>query len=138
MARRGPMRHPPLPRTPDATLHMIIARHGTTAYAAERVVDDLGLEATIADIMNGQVEDIERVIALNPAECWSRDATEDIAIEIANRVGQGPIRASVRDFIEAHAGLDYTHGAGVAASLQRSTSTSVVAQVGPWPCFEVP
>lgn len=99
-----------LPGLPDMTLHMIIARHRRGAYAAERDVNDLGLEATIVDIMSGQVEEVERVIAFNPAECWSRDATEDIAIAIANRVGQGPIRASVRDFIEAHAGLDYTRG----------------------------
>jgi hypothetical protein len=117
------MRFPrtPLPGPPDATLHMVIARHRQGAYAAERDVDDLGLEATIADIMSGQVEDVERIIAFNPAECWSRDATEDIAIEIANRVGQGPIRASVRDFIEAHAGLDYTHGLAVA---ERTFSTA--------------
>jgi len=108
------MRHRPLPGTPDTTLHMIIARHGKVAYAAERVVDDLGFEATIADIMNGQVEDIERIIAFNPAECWSRDATEDIAIEIANRIGQTPIRPALRDFIETHAGLDYTRGVAIA------------------------
>jgi len=93
---------------------MIIARHSRGAYAAERDVADLGLEQTIADIMNGQVDDIERIIAFNPAECWSRDATEDIAIEIANRLGQRPIRPALRDFIEAHAGLDYTRGLAVA------------------------
>jgi hypothetical protein len=108
------MRHRPLPAPPDTTLHMIIARNGKVAYAAERVVDDLGLEATIADIMSGQVDDIERVIAFNPAECWSRDATEDIAMEIANRIGQTPIRPALRDFIEMHAGLDYTLGFAVA------------------------
>ena len=109
------MRRPrPLPGPPDTTLHMIIARHRRGAYAAERDVGDLGREATIADIMNGQVEDVERVLAFNPAECWSRDATEDIAIEIANRIGNGPIRAAVRDFIEAHAGLEYTRGLLVA------------------------
>ena len=58
------MRRPrPLPGPPDATLHMIIARHRRGAYAAERDVGDLGREATIADIMNGQVEDVEQVIA---------------------------------------------------------------------------
>jgi len=63
--------------------------------------------------MSGQVEDVERIIAFNPAECWSRDATEDVAIEIGNRLGPGPIRASVRDFIETHAGLGYTRGLAV-------------------------
>jgi hypothetical protein len=94
----------------DATLHMIIARNGRAAFAAERNVSDLGLESTIADIMAGQVEDVERVIAFNPAEAWSRDATEDIAIEIANRIGHDPIAPALRDFIETHAGLDYTRG----------------------------
>jgi len=101
------MRRPcPLPGPPDTTLHMIIPRHRRGAYAAERDVGDLGREATIPDIMNGQVEGVERVIAFNPAECWSRDATEDVAIEIAHRVGNGSIRAVVRDLSETHAGLD--------------------------------
>jgi hypothetical protein len=99
----------------DLTLHMIIARHRNGAFAAERDVGDLGLESTIADIMAGQVEDVERVIAFNPTEAWSRDATEDIAIEIAHRVGQttGPIQPALRDFIETHAGPDFARGLAV-------------------------
>ena len=99
---------------PDATLHMIIARHRAGAFSAERDVDDLGLETTIADIMAGQIADVERVIAFNPAEAWSRDATEDIAIEIARRIGRAkagePIAPALRDFIETHAGADFAHG----------------------------
>jgi hypothetical protein len=106
----------------DATLHMIIARHRNGAFAAEREVNDLDLETTIADIMSGQVEDVERVIAFNPAEAWSREVTEDIAIEIANRIGrcrrqgsaQSPIRPALRDFIEEHAGIHYARGLAVA------------------------
>jgi hypothetical protein len=96
---------------------MIIARHRAGAFAAERDVDDLGLESTIADIMAGQVADVERVIAFNPAEAWSRDATEDIAIEIARRIGRAkscePIAPALRDFIETHAGLDFARGLAV-------------------------
>jgi hypothetical protein len=92
---------------PDATLHLVIARHRGGAFAAERDLRDLGLESTIADIIRGEIDDVAHVIALNPVECWSRDVTEDVAIEIANRVGAGPIRPSLRDFIEDHAGLDY-------------------------------
>ena len=102
---------------PDATLHMIIARHRAGAFSAERDVDDLGLETTIADIMAGQIADVERVIAFNPAEAWSRDATEDIAIEIARRIGRAragePIAPALRDFIETHAGADYARGLAV-------------------------
>jgi hypothetical protein len=67
--------------------------------------------------MAGQVEDVERVIAFNPAEAWSRDATEDIAIEIARRIGRAtacePIARALRDFIETHAGADYARGLAV-------------------------
>jgi hypothetical protein len=102
---------------PDATLHMIIARHRTGAFAAERAVDDLGRESTIADIMAGQVEDVERVIAFNPAEAWSHDATEDIAIEIARRLGRakapGPVAPALRDFIATHAGEEFARGLAV-------------------------
>src|ERR1700721_2861936 len=104
----------------DATLHMIIARHRNGAFAAERNASDLDLESTIADIMTGQIENVERVIAFNPAEAWSREVTEDIAIEIANRIGRdrgmngAPIQPALRDFIEEHAGLDYARGLAVA------------------------
>jgi len=98
----------------DVTLYMIIARHRNGAFAAERSVSDLGLESTIGDIMSGEVEDVERVIAFNPAEAWSRDATEDIAIEIARRIGPaGPIHPALRDFIETHAGPDHARGLAV-------------------------
>ena len=103
------------PRPLDATLHIIIARHRRGAFAAERDVDHLGLEATIADIIAGEVTEVERVIAVNPAEAWSRDATEDVAIAIARRIGEAPapIDAALRDFIETHAGPDYARGLAV-------------------------
>ena len=94
-------------------LHMIIARHRNGAFAAERDVGDLSRESTIADIVAGQVEDVERVIAFNPAEPWSRDATEDIAIEIAHRTARDPIQPALRDFIETNAGPDFARGLAV-------------------------
>ena len=111
---RRPADHRPL----DATLHMIIARHRRGAYAAERDVAALDRETTIADIMAGEVADVERVIALNPAEAWAREVTEDIAIEIAQRIGRRqaplPIDPALRDFIERHAGLEFARGLAVA------------------------
>jgi hypothetical protein len=111
---RAPAAHLPL----DATLHMVIARHRRGAYAAERDVAALDRETTIADIMTGEVADVERVIALNPAEAWAREVTEDIAIEIARRLGRRtapqPIDPALRDFIERHAGLALARGLGVA------------------------
>ena len=98
----------------DVTLHLIIARHHDGAYAAERDVAALDFESTVADIMAGQIEEVERVIALNPAEAWAREVTEDIAIEIARRIGRQngsrPIQPGLRDFIEQHAGLEFARG----------------------------
>lgn|SRR5262252_4015852 len=115
-SRAGADARPPAPL--DATLHVILARCRRGAYAAERDAADLDRESTIADIMTGQVEGVERVIALNPAEAWARDVTEDVAIEIARRIGRAgdraPIRPDLRDFIERHAGLDFARGLAVA------------------------
>lgn len=48
-----------------------------------------------------------RVVAFNPAEHWSRDASEEIAAEHERRInGDGcEISEGVRDFVESHLGV---------------------------------
>ena len=100
---------------PDVTHYTILCAHDGAGFFAERSLEaSASREAAIADIMAGQVEGVEKVFAFNPAEHVADDVTEDIAIEIANRLDRAsPIRPALRDFIEANAGLAYARGLAV-------------------------
>jgi len=96
----------------DVTHYTILCVHRGAGYFAERTLEDsCSRESAIADIMAGQVEGVAKIFAFNPAEHIADDVTEEIAIEIANRLDPAcPIRADLVDFIETHAGLDYARG----------------------------
>ncbi len=109
-----------MPRTagrfnPDVTHYAFLCAHDGLGYFAERTLEaSASREAAIADIMAGQVEGVENVFCFNPAEHIADDVTEEIAIEIASRLDPAaPLRPELRDFIEANAGLAYTHGLAV-------------------------
>jgi hypothetical protein len=93
----------------DVTHYTILCVHRGAGYFAERPLDSsASREAAIADIMAGQVEGVEKVFCFNPAEHIADDVTEEIAVEIANRLDPAsPVRPELLDFIEANAGHDY-------------------------------
>src|SRR5262245_18112023 len=101
---------------PDVTHYTILCVHQGLGYFAERPLEaSASREAAIADIMAGQLEGVERVFCINSAEHIADDVTEEIAVEIANRIDPAsPIRPELRDIIEANAGLDYARGLAVA------------------------
>jgi hypothetical protein len=61
-------------------------------------------EAIIQDLLEGQYNNPQRVIAFNAAEGWSRDVSEDIADEIARRCGMDGFDTPpfLEDFVERH------------------------------------
>lgn len=60
----------------------------------------------IADLLRGEYARVLRVVAFNPAEGWSRDASEDIARELERRVASEgrELSGGVHDFIEGQLG----------------------------------
>ncbi|MCP3465645.1 hypothetical protein [Bradyrhizobium sp. CCGUVB23] len=59
----------------------------------------------INDLLNGQYDHPLRVVAFNPLEGWSRDATEDVARELERWVAEGhEVTDPVREFIERFTG----------------------------------
>ena len=59
----------------------------------------------ISDLLTGQYDHPLRVVAFNPLEGWSRDASEDVAHELEQRVAEGhEVTESVREFIERFTG----------------------------------
>jgi hypothetical protein len=70
----------------------------------------------LKDIIDGNLTRVMKVFAFNPVEGWSKDVTEDIAIEVANSLdASDEIPDPVIDFIEANAGLEYAKGLRAAA-----------------------
>lgn len=76
--------------------------------AAWRETDESATDliTIITDLIAGQYRAPLRVVAFNPAERWSRDASEEIANELERRVsGDGcEISEALRGFIESHLG----------------------------------
>ncbi|MCP1741689.1 hypothetical protein ABIF65_003862 [Bradyrhizobium japonicum] len=60
----------------------------------------------INDLLAGQYGQVLRVVAFNPIEGWSRDASEDIAHELEDRIAaEGrEISGRLRDFVESQIG----------------------------------
>jgi hypothetical protein len=66
------------------------------------------LESVIKDLMSGQYNDPQRVIAFNTFEHWADDVSEDIAREIRRRadLGHEDVSSSIEDFVVRHAGRE--------------------------------
>jgi len=62
--------------------------------------------ALITDLLSGQYGQVLRVVAFNPSEAWSRDASEDVARELERHVSADSWEISDRlqDFIEGRLG----------------------------------
>lgn len=74
---------PPVP-VPLGDHYLVIARHCAGNYAPERDESDLvSRERTVRDIYEGQIEDVASVIAFNPRAGTCRDATAEIARDVA-------------------------------------------------------
>jgi len=60
----------------------------------------------IDDLLTGQYDKVIRVVAFNPVEGWSRDASEDVASALeAHIAAEGrEISEAMRDFIEGQTG----------------------------------
>ena len=69
---------------------------------------DEGIDYTtlLNDLLSGQYHRVLRIVALNPIEGWSRDASEDVARALELRVATGyyEIGEALRDFIEGQLG----------------------------------
>jgi hypothetical protein len=75
-----------VPRDDDQNVYLVIddlGEHGRVWREAD--VEATDLETVIADLLDGQYSNPVRVIALNTAEGWSRDVSEDIAHELRRR-----------------------------------------------------
>ena len=78
------------------------------AGAAWRETDEANTDVSkvLEDLLTGQYEQPLRVVAFNPVERWSRDATEEIAEELNRRISaEGrEISEALQEFVESNIG----------------------------------
>jgi hypothetical protein len=60
----------------------------------------------IDDLLTGQYDQVLRIVAFNPVEGWSRDASEDVANALEQHIAaEGrEVSEAMRDFIEGQTG----------------------------------
>jgi hypothetical protein len=96
-------------RNNDETVYLVLNdfRQYGLAYC-ETYPDQADLVAVITDMLHGQYEHPIRVVALNTAEGWSADASEDVAREIMRRVDLAgdELPPSLEAFVDQHLGAD--------------------------------
>jgi hypothetical protein len=93
---------------PDSTGTIFISlledfgRHGQAWRETNDTESDR--RALIEDMLDGQYEDVVRIVAFNTSQGWSLDVTESIANELRETCSErGEMPDSVEDFIREHA-----------------------------------
>src|SRR5829696_1421192 len=98
----------PLVPLQNSDLHFVLCNFGRAGCAYVETDPNAADERTIArNLMEGQYGTPQQVIALNPAEGWCRDVSEDIArtvLQLAD-AEQDTLPDGTRDFVEKHLGV---------------------------------
>ena len=96
-----------VPNDNDKTIYLVVDDFGRDGLSFhETKLDRTDLESVITDLMAGQYENPNRVVAFNTAERWANDVSEDIAREIRRRadVAYEDVSSIIEDFVTRHAG----------------------------------
>jgi hypothetical protein len=89
----------------DRTVYLVLDDFGARLGWAwcETDVLDTDRATVIRHLLEGQYSSPVRIVAFNTAEGWSRDASDEIAIELAQACAdRGDTPPSIADFIADH------------------------------------
>lgn len=101
------MRAPSLVPSFDVTVYIVLNDFGRLGRAyLETDEAEADLETVIESMLSGQYKAPVRVVAFNTSEGWSRDVSEDIALEVYKRasVSGDTLPASTLSFVQFHVG----------------------------------
>ena len=102
------MRYSPsiVPGPDDSEIYLLLSDFGVRRGRAWAETDEerTDRESVIRDLLNGQYSDPVRVVAFNTEEGWSRDVSEDIADEIAERLALDwrEVPSSLEEFLDRY------------------------------------
>jgi hypothetical protein len=90
----------------DRDIYLVLEDFSSGPAWRETDEDRTDYRTLISDLLTGQYDLPLRVVAFNPVEGWSRDASKDVAEELARRAtDEGrEVSAAVQEFIESHIG----------------------------------
>ena len=90
-------------RTQDFNMHLVLCDFGSSGVAYVETDPSEADETTIVrNLIQGQYDRPKQVLALNPAEGWCRDVSEDIArrvLQVAESE-HSTLTPGTRDFVE--------------------------------------
>jgi hypothetical protein len=89
----------------DVTVYLVLDDFGRLGRAyIETDEEKADLETIIRGMLGGEYKKPIRVVAFNTAEGWSRDASEEVAREIINRVNHSgdDLPPNTEDFVAFH------------------------------------
>jgi hypothetical protein len=93
--------------SPDRDMHLVLCNFGKAGAAyVETDPHDADAATIIENLIQGQYERPQQVVAFNPAEGWSRDVSEDIArrvLEVAESK-HSALTDGTRAFVEEQLG----------------------------------
>jgi hypothetical protein len=97
-----------IPPGADNDIYLVLDEFGNRLGRAWRDTDeeDTDRETLLRHLMEGQYRNPVRIVSFNTGEGWSRDASEDVALELARRVDGAcrEISETLREFIESNSG----------------------------------
>src|SRR6478609_2949701 len=89
----------------DRDMYLMLEDFSSGAAWRETDEDRTSYRVLISDLITGQYDHPLRVVAFNPLEGWSRDASETVAQELEQMVANGhQVTEHVREFIERFTG----------------------------------
>ncbi|WP_407188602.1 hypothetical protein [Bradyrhizobium centrosematis] len=90
----------------DRDIYLVLEDFGARAGCAWRETDeqDTDRDTIIRDLLSGQYVYPVRIVAFNPSEGWARDATSEIADDLAKAVAENvELSPALQTFVEANA-----------------------------------
>jgi hypothetical protein len=89
----------------DHDIYLVLEDFRSGPAWVETDEDDTDFETVVNDLLSGQYDQPLRVVAFNPVEGWSRDASEEVAEALARRAADGRgVSERLQTFIENHLG----------------------------------
>ena len=94
-----------VPETSDRDIYLVLDDFGSLLGQAWREAGENDTERVtlVANLLDGQYHNPTRIIAFNTADGWSRDVSEDVANELAERCAErGDVPRSLQDFLQRY------------------------------------
>jgi hypothetical protein len=90
----------------DRDIYLVLEDFSSGAAWRETDEGETDVSAVVEDLLTGQYEQPLRVVAFNPVERRSRDATEEIAEELDRRISaeRREVSEALQEFIESNIG----------------------------------